>query len=72
MNIIENKILVMAKAESKTIIEKSLKDISDFTIFEADSENKAFELFKQKNAVDQSIDELDKVYKKIKELLIMH
>ncbi|MEN8212292.1 MAG: response regulator PleD [Thermodesulfobacteriota bacterium] len=146
MNIIENKILVMAKPESKTIIEKSLKNISDITIFEADSENKAFELiykhifilviidetlpnidiykigtmllshketynaplliitdtikpenflkdfkklqvdyiqkpftgqfilaklriffelFKQKNAVDQSIDELDKVYKKI-------
>ena len=146
MNIIENKILVMAKTESKTIIEKSLENISDFTIFEAESENKAFELiykhifilviidgtlpnidiykigtmllshketynaplliitdtirhekflknfkalqidyiqkpfneqlilaklkiffelFKQKNAVDQSIDELDKVYKKI-------
>ncbi len=146
MIIIENKILVMAAAESKTIIEKSLKNISDFIIFEAESENKTFELiykhifilviidgtlpnidiykigamllshketyntplliitdtirhekflmhfkelqidyiqkpfneqlilaklkiffelFKQKNAVDQSIDELDKVYKKI-------
>ena len=146
MNIIENKILVMAKPESKIIIEKSLENISDITILEADSENKAFELiykhifilviidetllnidiykigtmllshketynaplliitdtirhekflkdfqalqidyiqkpfngqlifakikiffelFKQKNAVDQSINELDKVYKKI-------
>ena len=146
MNTIENKILVMAKPESKTIIEKSLENISDITVLEADSENKAFELiykhifilviidetlpnidiykigtmllshketynaplliitdtirhenflknfkalqidyiqkpfneqlilaklkiffelFKQKNAVDQSIDELDKVYKKI-------
>ena len=44
MNIIENKILVMAKPESKIIIEKSLKNISDITILEADSENKAFEL----------------------------
>ncbi len=146
MNIIENRILVMVKPESKAIIENSLKNISDITIFEAESEKKAFELiyrhffilviiddtlpnidiskigtmllshkktynaplliitdtikhekflknfktlqidfilktfneqlffaklkiffelFKQKNAVDQSFDELDKVYKKI-------
>ncbi|MCK5348226.1 MAG: response regulator PleD [Desulfobacula sp.] len=146
MNIIQDKILVLAKTESKTIISNSLKSISGLTILEADSENKAFELiynhffvvviidetmphidiykigtmllshknthnaplliitdtinpenfltdfkalqidyivkpfeeqlirakikiffelFKQKNAVDQSIDELDNVYKKI-------
>ncbi|MCD4720908.1 MAG: diguanylate cyclase [Desulfobacula sp.] len=146
MNIIQDKILVVATTESKTIISNSLKDISGIELLEADSENKAFELiynhffvlviidetlphidmykigamllshkkthnaplliitdtiqpenfltdfkalqidyivkpfdeqlilakikiffelFKQKNAVDQSIDELDKVYKKI-------
>jgi len=146
MNIIENKNLVIGKTESKGIIEKFLKDISDLKIFEADSANNAFklifnhifilviidetlpdmdiykigtmllshketynaplliitdtikpgkflkdfhalqidyiqkpfneqlilakikiffELFEQKNAVDQSIEELDKVYKKI-------
>ena len=44
MNIIENKILVMVKPESKAIIEKSLKDISDLKILEADSANNAFQL----------------------------
>ncbi|MCK5695524.1 MAG: response regulator PleD [Desulfobacula sp.] len=148
MNIIQDKILVVATTEFKTIISNSLKDISGLKILEADSENKAFELiynhffvlviidetlphidmykigsmllshkkthnaplliitdtiqpenfltdfkalqidyivrpfdeqlirakikiffelFKQKNAVEQSIDELDKVYKKIVE-----
>jgi len=146
MNIIENKILVMVRPESKAVIENSLNNISDITILEADADNKAFkliynhifllvivdetmpgtdiyrigtmlmshkdtynaplliitdtikpekflndfpalqidyikkpfteqliiakikiffELFEQKNAVDQSIEELDKVYKKI-------
>ena len=44
MNIIENKILVLVKPESKEIIEKSLKDISDLEILEANSEKRAFEL----------------------------
>ncbi len=44
MNIIENKILVLVKPESKEIIKKSLKDISDLEILEANSEKKAFEL----------------------------
>ncbi len=44
MNIIENKILVMVKPESKTIIENSLNNVSDLTILEADSENRFFEL----------------------------
>ncbi|NOX32765.1 MAG: diguanylate cyclase [Deltaproteobacteria bacterium] len=146
MNIIPEKILVMAGPGSKSIISNCLKNISGLEILEAESENKAFELiythffvlviidetlpgidiyeigtmllshrdthnaplliitqaikpgkfltdfkalqidyitkpfneqlilakikifyelFKQKNAVDQSIDELDKVYKKI-------
>jgi len=44
MNILQDKILVVANAESKTIISNSLKDIPGLKILEADSENKAFEL----------------------------
>ncbi|MCP4672881.1 MAG: response regulator, partial [Desulfobacula sp.] len=44
MNIIENKILLMVKPESKTIIENSLNNLGDLSILEADSENRFFEL----------------------------
>ena len=44
MNIIQDKILVVATTESQTIISNSLKDIPGIKILEADSENKAFEL----------------------------
>ncbi|MBU1342141.1 MAG: GGDEF domain-containing response regulator [Proteobacteria bacterium] len=44
MNIICDKILVIAKTESKETISNSLKDNSGLEILEADSENKAFEL----------------------------
>ncbi|MCK5683613.1 diguanylate cyclase, partial [bacterium] len=44
MDIIENKILVMVKPKSKAIIEKSLKNISDLKILEADSDNNLFKM----------------------------
>ncbi len=44
MNIIPEKILVVADSETKSIIFNSLKNTSGLEILEADSENKAFEL----------------------------
>ncbi len=44
MDIIQHQILVMAKSGQKKAIKKISEDIADITIFEADSENRAFEL----------------------------
>lgn len=44
MNLIPDKILVVAGAESKAIIAGSLENLAGLEILEADSENKAFEL----------------------------
>jgi two-component system, cell cycle response regulator len=66
MKIIENKILVMVKPESKAVIEKSLKNISDLTILEADSENQAFKLIYNHIfilvIIDETLPEID-IYK---------
>lgn len=74
MNIIQDKILVLAGTESKSIISNSLKDFSGLEILEASSENKAFELiynhFFVLVIIDETLPHID-IYK-IGTMLLSH
>jgi len=74
MNIFQDKILVVANEESKTIIANSLKDIQGLKIVEADSENKIFELiynhFFALVIIDETLSHID-IYK-IGSMLLSH
>lgn len=74
MNSIQDKLLVMAGTESKTIIQNSLEPVSGLEILEADSENKAFELiynhFFVVVIIDETLPHLD-IYK-IGAMLLSH
>ncbi len=66
MDIICDKLLLVAKDKTKTAIYNSLTDLSEIEILEADSENKAFELIYTHNLmlaiVDETIEDID-IYK---------
>ncbi|MCP3873785.1 MAG: diguanylate cyclase [Desulfobacteraceae bacterium] len=74
MNIIQDKILVVTDSDSKKIISNSVENVSGIKIFEADSENKAFELiynhFFVLVIIDETLDHID-LYK-IGSMLLSH
>jgi len=74
MNIFQDKILVIAASESKSIISNSVKDIAGLKILEADSETKAFELiyhhFFVLVIIDETLPHIDKY--KIGSMLLSH
>ncbi len=74
MNVIEDKILVIAESETTQIISSALTDVSGLKILEADSENRAFELIYNHRfvlvIVDETLPHFD-IYK-IGSMLLSH